>query len=80
MLVNGSCSTSARRQVPDLAIGPRPEIQGDNLGRPFAHPLGQIFPRDDQVGTVLVLAAQHDVGVGVARVEVIDRHPIECGV
>ena len=46
----------------DLAIGPRPEIQGHDLGRPLAHSLAQIFPRDDQVGTPLVLAAQDDMG------------------
>jgi hypothetical protein len=45
----------------DLAVGPRPQIQGDDLGRPLAHALA----RDHEIGAALVLAAQEDIAVGV---------------
>jgi hypothetical protein len=76
--VKRSCSTSAQPGL-DLAVGPGPEIQGDDLSRPLAHALAQIFPGDDEVGAAVVLAAQDHVAVRVAAVVMIDRHPIESG-
>jgi hypothetical protein len=53
----------------DLAVGPGPEIQGDDLGPPLARALAQILPRDDEVGAAIVLAAQDDMAVGLPGVE-----------
>src|SRR3546814_11692560 len=39
--------------------------------------MADIVAGDDEIGALLVTAAQNDVGVGMAGVEVVDRHPVE---
>jgi hypothetical protein len=39
-----------------------------------------VVPRNDKVPPLVVAAADHDMGVRVAGVEVVDRHPVELGV
>lgn len=40
---------------------------------------GDILPSDDQIFASVVLAAHSDMRMRVARVEVVDRDPIEIG-
>src|SRR3546814_2590560 len=39
--------------------------------------MGDILASDDQILAGVIDAAQHDVGVGMGGVEVIDRDPVE---
>ena len=41
--------------------------------------MGDVVARDDEVLAEVVLAAQHNMGVGVLRVEMIGGDPIELG-
>ena len=63
----------------DDAIRTRPQIERHDLCRPLAHPVGDVFAGDDEILAAIILAAQHDMGMGMAGVVVIDRHPIELG-
>jgi hypothetical protein len=57
------------------AASPQPaHFELDDLGRALAHAPGEIVPRDHQVAGAIVDAAEHDVRVGMAGVEMIDRH------
>ena len=61
----------------DFEIRPWTQIEGDDLRGPLAQAMADIFPRDDEITVLIVLAAQNDMGVGVAGVEMIHRHPFE---
>lgn len=60
-----------------LQLGARPQPLGRQFHRPLAHPARDVVLRDDQILAGVVLAAQHDVGVRVVGVPVIDRHPVQ---
>ena len=66
--------------LPDLVLGHRAELQGQQLARPLADAVGDVVACNYQVLADLVLAAQDDVAVGVVRVEVVDCHPVEARV
>jgi len=55
----------------------RTEFQSQELTCPQPHALADIVPGYDKILAFVVAAAQHDVGVGMFRVEMIDRDPIE---
>src|SRR3546814_14088408 len=57
----------------DFDIGARPKVERDQFGGTFAKALCQIFAADDEIPALLVLPPNDDVGVGMARVEMIDR-------
>src|SRR3546814_12932019 len=61
----------------DFDIGARPKVERDQFGGTFAKALCQIFAADDEIPALLVLPPNDDVGVGMARVEMIDRDPVE---
>lgn len=63
--------------VLDLAIRARAKIEADDFGGALAHAGGDIVAGDDQIVTMIILAAQHDMRVRMAGVEVIDRRPVE---
>ena len=42
--------------------------------------MADVVPRHDEVAALVVAAADDDVGVRMAGVEVIDRHPVELGI
>ena len=47
--------------------------------RALAHAVGDVVAGDDEVLAEVVLAAQHDMGVRILRVEMIGGDPIELG-
>src|SRR3546814_10939815 len=61
----------------DFDIGARPKVERDQFGGTFAKALCQIFAADDEIPALLVLPPNDDVGVGMSRVEMIDRDPVE---
>src|SRR3546814_19560166 len=61
----------------DFDIGARPKVERDQFGGTFAKALCQIFAADDEITALLVLPPNDDVGVGMARVEMIDRDQVE---
>src|SRR3546814_752285 len=63
----------------DLLAGPRAKVERDDLGRPCAKTLGHIIAGYDEILAGLVLTAHDDMAVGVACIEMIDRHPVEPG-
>jgi hypothetical protein len=67
---------SAHRRL-DFNIGARTKVQGDDLRRSLAQTAREIVPRDDEIIAPIGLAADDDVTVRVAGVEVIDRDPLE---
>ena len=69
----------APQPILDLQIGARPQVEGDQFRRPLAQTHCQVVAGDDQILALVVLAAEDDVAVRMAGVEVIDRHPIQPG-
>ncbi|MCY1523953.1 hypothetical protein D9M68_588670 [compost metagenome] len=63
----------------DLQLGTRSQPFGGQLRGAVAHALGDVVAGDHQVLAGVVLAAQHDMGVWVVSVPVVDRHPVEAG-
>lgn len=61
----------------DFEVGARAKIEGFQLGRAFAHAVGNILAGDNQFLVNVVIAAQDDVGVGMAGIEMVHRNPIE---
>src|SRR3546814_9312845 len=61
----------------DRIVTARPEIEIDQFAGTLAQTMADIVAGDDEIGALLVTAAQNDVGVGMAGVEVVDRHPVE---
>src|SRR3546814_13089277 len=56
----------------DFLVGARPKIERHQFGRPLADAMGDILASDDQLLAGVIDAAQHDEGVGMGGVEVID--------
>ena len=64
----------------DLLLGLPAQLQGDDLARPFPHPMGDVVAGDVERLAVVGDSSDDDVGVGMAGVVVIDRDPVELGV
>ncbi len=64
----------------DLAVAPEAQIEGDDLGRTLAHAVPDVIAGDNEILAGVVLAAQQDVGVGMAGVVMVDGDPIEPGI
>ena len=62
----------------DLEIPPWPEAFGDDVLRAGGEPFADIGRGDDEIPAACVLAADHDMGVGVAGIVVIDGQPVEA--
>ena len=62
----------------NLKIPPWPEAFGDDVLRAGGEPFPDIGRGDDEVPAVRVLAPDHDMGVGVACIVVIDGQPVEA--
>src|SRR3546814_14719265 len=60
----------------DRIVTARPEIEIDQFAGTLAQTMADIVAGDDEIGALLVPAAPHDVGVGMAGVEVVDRPPV----
>ena len=70
----------ARQLLQALQLALRTELQRhEGLGT-SAHPVPDVVARNDKVAPLVVAAADHDVRVRVAGVEVVDRHPVELRV
>ena len=63
----------------DVAVATRPKIQVDEFGGALADAAGQIVGRDNEIAAAFVLSPHDDMGVRMAGIEVIDRHPVEPG-
>ena len=70
----------ARQLLHPLQLALRTELQRHQGLGTGAHPVPDVVPRNDKVAPLVVAAADHDVGVRVAGVEVVDRHPVELRV
>ena len=72
---------------PDLGLQPlaqlqmrfRPELQRRPLLGPQPHAIGDVVLGNNQILAEVVLAADDDMAVRMAGVEMIDRHPVEFG-
>src|SRR3546814_9746233 len=75
------CSSDlvAAKPLRNLKIGARAKVEIHNVDSPLAKPMRNIFARNHQIGAAIILAAQHDMGVRMAGVEMVHRHPIEFG-
>ena len=62
-----------------LLLGLRPELQGEQFARPLPHAVGDIVARNHQILTEFVLTAQHDMGVRMFGVEMVDCDPFQFG-
>ena len=65
--------------LPQLQIRFRPELQRRALLGPQPHAVGDVVLGNDQVLAEVVLAADDDMAVRVAGVEMVDRYPVEFG-
>ena len=63
-----------------LQLGLPPELAGDEIARPGPDAVGDVVAGDVEDLALIGDAADHDMGVRLAGVEVVDRHPIERGV
>ena len=70
----------ARQLLQALQLALRTELQRHQGLGAGAHTVPDVVARNDEVAPLVVAAADHDVGVGVAGVEVVDRDPVELGV
>ena len=55
------------------------EFEGDEVARAGAQPLADVIARNDEVTPVVSDTSNDDVDMGVFRVPVVDRDPIERG-
>ncbi len=60
-------------------VGARAKIEIDQFARALAQTVADIVACDDQIVAAPVLAAHDDMRVRMARIIMIDRHPIERG-
>jgi hypothetical protein len=70
----------ARELLQPLQIALRAELQHHERLGTGAHTMTDVVARDDKIPPMVVAAADHDVRVRVAGVEVVDRHPVELRV
>src|SRR6185437_12154053 len=61
----------------DFTIGARAKVQIDQIDRALPQALGDVLARDDQVLALIILPEDQNVTVRMARVEVVDSHPVE---
>src|SRR4051794_16813014 len=61
----------------DLELGARTEVEIDEVDSTLPQALRDVLAGDDQILAPIILSANQDMAVRVARVEVIDRNPVE---
>ena len=61
----------------DFEVGTRAEIEADDGTRALAEPMGNILACDDQIFGPIILAAKHDVRMGMTRVAMVGGDPVE---
>jgi hypothetical protein len=69
----------AAKGLLDLALGAVAEFGGNAFLGATTHAFADIVAVDDQVATILGLAAHQYVDVRIVGVPMIDRHPVESG-
>ena len=62
-----------------LQFGLGAELDGQEFSGPCPKAMADVIAGDHQVASIVALARQHDMGVGVLRVEMIGGDPIELG-
>jgi len=62
----------------DLPLGARTQPFGGQFAGAMAHAVGNVVAGNDQVPPGFVLAAQHNVGVRVVGIPVVDGDPIQA--
>ncbi len=77
--VKRSAETSASSFVAELPVGLRTELQRCVLLGAQPHAVGDVVLGDDEVLAQVVAAADDDVAVRMAGVEMVDGDPIELG-
>ena len=63
----------------DLLLRAQPKPALGHFRCPAPHALGDVVAIDDEILVAGVLTPEHDVGVGVIGIPMIDRHPLELG-
>jgi hypothetical protein len=63
----------------DFVVGARAKIQSDDFCSALAHASTEVFPRNDEIIALVILASQDDVRMRMAGVVVVDGDPIELG-
>jgi hypothetical protein len=61
----------------DFVFAPGAEFKRNDLGSSLPKSVGDIFPGNHEIAGPVVNAAQHDMGVGMAGIEVIDGNPVQ---
>ncbi|CDX39672.1 conserved hypothetical protein [Mesorhizobium plurifarium] len=67
----------AFERSPDVKISARSQLLRDQVASAVADSFLDVVARDDQVLAVLAHAANDEVNMGMLRVPVVDRHPVE---
>jgi hypothetical protein len=67
----------ALEAVSDLDVAPRTKLDCDKLRRTRSHSVADVISSDHQVMSIVTPASQDDVHVGVFRVPMLDRDPVE---
>jgi len=65
--------------IGNLAIGPGPEIETDQFDRTLTKPVADIVASDDEILPLIVFASDDDMAVGMTRIVMVDRNPVEAG-
>ena len=60
-------------------IGARAQVEADDGTRALAEPMRDILAGDNQILSLIILAAKHDVRVGMAGIAVVSSDPFEPG-
>ena len=68
-----------RQLLLSFELADRPEFQGHQLARPLSDAMRNVVAVDDQVLAPFVASVDDDMDVGMAGVEMVDRHPVEPG-
>ena len=67
----------ARELSGDVDLALMPQFQSDQFARPMADAMGDIVAGDVENLAVVGDAPDHDMGVGMAGVVMVDRDPVE---
>src|SRR5271157_6046194 len=60
-----------------VALATETEHLGCELLAPLANPVSHVFPRHSEQDSLLALATDHHVDMGMRGIEVLDGHPLE---
>jgi hypothetical protein len=63
----------------NLMFATWPELEGDAVSRPVREAAADVFAADDEVLTIIRATTKENIDVGIVRIPVIDRDPVEPG-